>query len=209
MVDVAVIDFETTGISPNSGARATEVAAVLVRDGRIVDSYQSLMHTGVWIPPFIEGLTGISNDMVRSAPAAAEVMLEVASFVGERPIVAHNVSFDRKFWESELARADVAGAPHGNQFVCSMLLARRVLPDAPNHKLGTLVDYAGLPVTGRYHRALADAEMTAALLLYMEAQLMQQFQLSEVGPGLLQRIQRVPKHQLRACVAKYGDGCVH
>jgi DNA polymerase-3 subunit epsilon len=67
---IIVIDFETTGISPNSGGRATEIAAVLVRDGRIVDHYHSLMNSGAWVPPFIEQLTGISNAMLQSAPGS-------------------------------------------------------------------------------------------------------------------------------------------
>ena len=63
---VAVIDFETTGLSPAQGDRATEIAAVLLKDGIIVDRYQSLMNSGAWVPSFIEALTGISNDMVRA-----------------------------------------------------------------------------------------------------------------------------------------------
>jgi DNA polymerase-3 subunit epsilon len=78
-----VIDFETTGLSPDYGDRATEIAAVLIRDGRIVDQYQSLMNAGRRIPSFIEHLTGISNPMVREAPPASQVMAEVADFVGE------------------------------------------------------------------------------------------------------------------------------
>ncbi|MBL7650494.1 MAG: 3'-5' exonuclease, partial [Candidatus Hydrogenedentes bacterium] len=77
MEAVAVIDFETTGLSPAQGDRATEIAAVIVRDGRVVDRYQSLMNAGVRIPAHIESLTGISNAMIRSAPTAAQVMREV------------------------------------------------------------------------------------------------------------------------------------
>ena len=65
---VAVIDFETTGLSPAQGDRATEIAAVLLCDGKVVDHYQSLMNAGVRIPPYIEALTGISTAMVRQAP---------------------------------------------------------------------------------------------------------------------------------------------
>ena len=100
MDTVAVIDFETTGISPDAGARATEIAAVLVRDGRR-RRYQSLM-TVLRVSPFIEQLTGI-NEMVR-APPAAKVMREVADFVGAHPMVAHNASFDCRFWDAELGR---------------------------------------------------------------------------------------------------------
>ena len=67
----AVIDFETTGKTPAHGARGTEIAAVLVQGGRIVDQYASLMGSDATIPPFIEDLTGISTAMIRSAPPAA------------------------------------------------------------------------------------------------------------------------------------------
>ena len=70
MEAVAVIDFETTGMSPDMGDRATEVAVVIVAGGSIVDRYQSLMKTGAYIPAFIEELTGISNAMTRQAPSA-------------------------------------------------------------------------------------------------------------------------------------------
>ena len=165
METLAVIDFETTGLSPNEGARATEIAAVVLQDGRIVRHYQSLMNAGVWIPSFITSLTGITNEMVRKAPAAAKVMGEVADFVGDLPLVAHNASFDRKFWDAELA---LVHRTCQQEFACTMLAARRVYPTAPNHKLGTLAAFARLPATGKAHRAMADAEMTAHLLNQME-----------------------------------------
>src|SRR5437016_8916597 len=101
METVAVIDFETTGLSPDLGDRATEIAVILVRDGKIIDRYQSLMNARAWISPFIESYTGITNAMVRSAPSASTVMREVAEFVGGHPLVAHNASFDRRFWDAE------------------------------------------------------------------------------------------------------------
>lgn len=200
METLAVIDFETTGMSPGHGDRATEIAAVLVRDGRIVGHYQSLMNTGAYIPPFIEELTGISNDMVRQAPPAAEVMREVAEFVGGHPLVAHNASFDRKFWDAELARVCLTG---GQAFACSMLISRRVYPEAPNHKLGTLVEYARVPVAGRFHRALADAEMTANLLLRMEEELKRRYPLHEVSHELLCAIQSVPRQKLDGLMERW------
>ena len=201
MEPVVVIDFETTGLSPDHGARATEIAAVLVRDGEIVDRYQSLMNAGQRIPAFIQSLTGITNRMIRRAPAAAQVMAEVADFVGDYPLVAHNASFDRKFWAAELERI---GHHTTNAFVCSMLVARRVLPEAPNHKLGTLVTYAGLPVGGRHHRALADAEMAAHLTLFLERTLVEQFRLGAVSYALLQRIQRASRSRISECVQGYA-----
>ena len=83
---MAIIDFETTGISPAMGDRATEVAIVLTEGGRVVDRFQSLMNAGVYIPGFITQLTGITNAMVQAAPPAAQVMAEAARFVGNTPI---------------------------------------------------------------------------------------------------------------------------
>ena len=199
MGTMAVIDFETTGIAPEQGARATEVAIVLVEDGRIVDRYQSLMNAGVPIPPFITQLTGISNAMVARAPAVAEVMREASRFVGQAPMVAHNAAFDRKFWVDELRRLDL---PATQPFACTLLLARRLYPQAPNHKLGTLVDYHGLPRTGAAHRALADAEMAAELLLRIRQDLQQQYRLSAVDHALLQAVQQSPRLQVASLLAR-------
>jgi len=200
---VAVIDFETTGLSPNEGARATEVAAVILKDGEVVDRYQSLMNAGVRIPSFIESLTGITNTMIRSAPPAGAVMREVASFVGDIPLVAHNAAFDSHFWDAELDRIDQRRA---QPFACSLLLSRRILPLAPSHKLGELVRLANLPKTGRAHRAMADAEMAANLLLYLETQLCSRFNLPEVSYELLRKIQSQPKAKLEQCVERHQQG---
>ena len=151
MEPIAVIDFETTGMSPGHTCRATEIAAVIVEDGRIVARYQNLMNSGVYVPPFIESLTGISNAMLRKAPLAAEVMAEVAEFVGRTPLVAHNASFDQKFWDAELG---LIQRQRVQDFACSMLLAPRLLPQAPHHKLRTLNSLAPLPHTRQGHPAL-------------------------------------------------------
>ncbi len=193
METVAVIDFETTGLSPEWGDRATEVAVAVVEDGRIVDRFQSLMNTGVHIPPFIEALTGISNAMIREAPPASDVMRRLAKFVGDAPLVAHNASFDRKFLDSEWSRVKLC---RQRNFACSMLLARRIYPEAPDHKLGTLVNYLKLPSAQRHHRAMADAEMAAHLWLRMVSDIKKRYGVSTVKHELLCGLQKVPKAQL-------------
>ena len=202
MTPIAVIDFETTGISPERGDRATEVAVVLVQDGQVVDRFQSLMNAGVHIPAFITGLTGITNAMVAAAPDAATVMGEASRFVGDAPMVAHNASFDSKFWQAELA---LAGLPAQQPFACTVLLSRRLYPEAPSHKLGTLVDYHGLPRTGRAHRALADAEMAAALLARMQHDLREHWRVADPHHGLLQALQRCAKPAMPALLARYAQ----
>ena len=183
---IAVIDFETTGMVPAQGARATEVAIVPLEGSQVVDRFASLMQTGAWIPPFIEELTGISNAMVAAAPPAEAVMREAARFVGNAPMVAHNAAFDSKFWQSELQHA---GLQATQPFACTVLLSRRVYPDAPSHKLGNLIDHLGLPRTGRAHRALADAEMAAALLARMQHDLGQRYGVPWPDHALLMRLQ--------------------
>jgi DNA polymerase-3 subunit epsilon len=186
---IAVIDFETTGISPGHGCRATEIAVVIMEQGRIVERYQSLMNAGVRIPSFIESLTGISNSMIRTAPSAERVMSDVADFVGLTPLVAHNASFDQKFWDYELSRIQ---RNREQSFACSMLLARRLMPGAPNHKLGTLTRYARLPNTGIAHRAMADAEMAANLTAHLTRELRHTHGIAGISHQLLCTLQKVP-----------------
>ena len=202
METIAVIDFETTGLAPEQGARATEIAVALVRDGRVVDRYQSLMNAGVRVPSFIQDLTGITNAMIRQAPPAARVMAEAAAFVGTCPLVAHNASFDRKFWDAELDRVGL-GRTRGQAFACSMLVARRLLPDAPNHKLGTLASFLGLPAAGRSHRAQADADMAASLTLYLEQEIQRRFGMAVVSHALLMALQKAPRTRLQTCVERF------
>ena len=197
---VAVIDFETTGLSPAQGDRATEIAAVILENGKVVDRFQSLMNAGVRIPSFIEGLTGISNAMIREAPPVGKVMREVANFVGDYPLVAHNASFDCKFWDAELVRINLQ---RRQEFICSLLLARRLMPDAPSHKLGALIEYANLPVAGRAHRALADAEMAASLLAHLMSELKSRHGIQQVTHELLRKIQGVPKAKVEQVLAKH------
>lgn len=99
---LVVLDFETSGLSPNLGDRAIEVGAVRVEKGEIVDKFQSLMNPGFPINGFIQDFTGITNAMLRTAPANDKVITEFADFIGDCPLVAHNASFDRRFLEAEL-----------------------------------------------------------------------------------------------------------
>ena len=198
----AVIDFETTGLSPGLGARPTEIAVVLVSPDGIQDHFQSLMNPGVHIPYDIQALTGITNEMVRKAPSIGVVMEKASRFVGSHPLVAHNAAFDKKFWDAELQRIRQRRL---QEFTCSLLLSRRIFPDAPNHQLGTLVRTLNLPNTGRSHRALADAESTAHLLLRLQHELMRRFKLPSVSNDLLLSIQSKNRSQLDTCVRNHMD----
>ena len=199
MERIAVIDFETTGLSPNSNCRATEIAVVMLENGRIVERYQSLMNAGVRVPAFIEQLTGISNAMLRTAPPAAQVMRDAARFVGEVPLVAHNASFDQRWWRAELALAGEA-APH--PFACTVLLSRRLYPHVTSHRLGALADHFSLPRSGRAHRALADAEVTAELLARMRHDLRTHHGVAEPDHAFLRALQACSRAQVPRFLAR-------
>ncbi len=194
---IAILDFETTGMSPAHGARAAEVGIVVVEGGRIVDRYQSLMNAGQRMPGFITQLTGITTAMLQSAPPAEVVMREAARFVGNAPLVAHNASFDSKFWFDELQRAHCTPAQSMDSlFACTVLLSRRLYPEAPSHSLGKIVHHLQLPPADKAHRALADAEMTAHLLLRMQADLRTRWHIPDPAHHLLHGLQRCQKKHL-------------
>jgi DNA polymerase-3 subunit epsilon len=200
MRERVVIDFETTGLSALLGDRATEVAAVVIDQTGIIDRFQSLMNGGRRIPLFVQQLTGISNAMIRQAPSTDTVMRELLEFIAGRPLVAHNAAFDHGFLGAELDRI---GESSPAAMLCSMKVARRVYPEAPNHRLETLVRHTRIEATGKYHRALADAEMTALLWLRMEQKLQHDFALPEVPLELMQRIQSAPCKALGKCVDSF------
>lgn len=161
----AILDFETTGLSPVIGDRAVEIAIVLMEGDRVVDRFESLMNAGVELSPFIEAYTGITNEMVAEAPPVGEVMAAAARFVGDAPLVAHNASFDRRFWAAELSALGLCEEARrmDNPFACTMLLSRRLYPEARRYGLGALAAFHDFSFTGRAHRAMADAEMAARL----------------------------------------------
>ncbi len=187
---VVVLDFETTGLSPDQGDRAIEIGAVRIEEGRVTERFQSLMNPGRRISGFIESYTGITNKMLARAPSCKEVMHDFAGFIGGYDLVAHNASFDKRFLDAELQRIR---CDYRGEFACSMLVARRLYPDAPNHKLETLVRLNRIEVNGDFHRALSDAEMTANLWLSMLAKINKQFRSRSIPFGVMQKLAKTPK----------------
>ncbi|MEH6588976.1 MAG: 3'-5' exonuclease [Halioglobus sp.] len=195
---VVVLDFETTGLSPGEGDRAIEIGAVRIEDGVVTTRFQELMNPGRRVSGFIESYTGITNAMLADARPCGEVMRDFAEFIGEYNLVAHNASFDKRFLDAELGQISL---DYGGQFACSMLAARRVFQRAPDHKLGTLVEYMNIPVEGVFHRALYDSEMTAKLWLTMLDDIRQQYVLPTIDFRLMQKLAKTPKH----AVASYWE----
>ncbi len=158
----AVVDVETTGGTPDRGHRITEVAVVEIRDGVIVQDFQTLVNPGRSIPPRIAQLTGITEEMVAGAPFFEDVAEDLSGWLDGRVFVAHNASFDWRFVSYQLADA-LGRVPEGPR-LCTVQMARRLLPDLPRRNLDSLAGHFGLAIHSR-HRAHGDALATARILL--------------------------------------------
>jgi DNA polymerase-3 subunit epsilon len=186
-----ILDFETTGLSPDMGDRAIEIGAVRLEKGLVVDRFQALMDPGKRVSAFIEDYTGITNRMLSKAAPCEDVMHEFADFMGDSNLVAHNASFDKRFLDAELGR--ISKAYNGN-FACSLLVARRLYQQAPNHKLGSLITYKNIPSEGGFHRALFDSEMTAKLWMVMLEDISKIITAKEVPFSFIQKLTKTPKN---------------
>lgn len=155
-----VLDFETTGLGAEE--RVIEIAAIRV-DGERVTQFHSLCHPGRSIPAFITELTGIAEADLEGAPPTTEAIGRlVAELLADQPLlVAHNLSFDQRFLDQELALA--GRPPYGGPGLCTVRLARRLFPRLPSHRLEALLGHFQIPVE-RHHRALDDVTATRRLL---------------------------------------------
>lgn len=158
-----VVDVETTGGQPPSD-RITEIAAVLVRDGEVKEVYETLVNPERPIPPFVSRLTNITWDMVKGAPTFSSIAPRVVEALQGNVFVAHNAQFDWKFVSHEVNRA--SGTRLVGSRLCTVRLARRLLPHLPRRSLDHVANYYGVEITGR-HRAAGDAIATARCLIRM------------------------------------------
>jgi DNA polymerase III epsilon subunit family exonuclease len=157
----AVVDVETTGNSPGRGDRLTEIAIVIVCDGTVEVALDTLVNPEKAIPPVVTSLTRITNDMVRDQPPFDEIVDEVLDTLAGRVFVAHNARFDWSFLSREVRRTrDLAlEGPR----VCTVQLARRLIPGLRSRSLDSVAAYFGVEITER-HRAGGDALATAQVL---------------------------------------------
>lgn len=198
---IVVLDFETTGLSPDNGDRAIEIGAVRIVNGKITEQFQALMNPGRQVTGFIEDYTGITNAMLANAKPCDEVMNAFCDFIGDDNLLAHNASFDQKFLENELKLID---RTYGGEFTCSLLAARRLIIDAPSHSLGNLVQHEALAGEGNFHRALFDAQMTAKLWLVMLERIRRDYHIQEIPFALMQQISCTPKKQVANLLQDYN-----
>jgi DNA polymerase-3 subunit epsilon/ATP-dependent DNA helicase DinG len=156
MPSFVALDIETTGLDSQLNA-ITEIGAVRFNGKRVEGTWSSLVNPGQPIPPLITQLTGITNDMVRNAPPVQSATYKLAEFVGDSPILGHNISFDLSFLQKH-------NILHFNEVIDTYDLASVLMPTASRYNLGSLGQQLGILLQGT-HRALDDAMLTHAVFL--------------------------------------------
>lgn len=158
----AVVDVETTGTNARTHDRITEISVVRVVDGRIADVYTRLVNPERSIPAFITGLTHISWDMVKDEPPFRDIAENISERLTGHVFTAHNAAFDWGFVSEELSRS--AGRRLSGPRLCTVRLARVLLPELSRRSLDHVTQHFGIEVSAR-HRAEGDAVATAHCLL--------------------------------------------
>lgn len=156
-----VFDIETTGLSKEK-EMITEIGAVKVADGKIIDRFSTFVNPQRPISAEITKLTGITDDMVKDAPTIENVLPEFLKFCEDTVLVAHNASFDTGFIRIAAERAGLGELHH--TVVDTLELARALLPELNKHKLDIVCEHLGVTLNG-HHRAVNDAEATAEVFI--------------------------------------------
>ncbi len=151
--DHVIFDIETTGLSPESDA-IIEIAALKVSDGEVADTFSTLVDPKMHIPYYASSINGITDDMVSGSPSIDIALNEFVDFVGEDILVGHNIrGFDLKFINRDMV--NIRGSELPNEYVDTLVVARRYLPDIGSHSLESLAALYKVSYEGA-HRALAD-----------------------------------------------------
>ncbi|MFW5767877.1 MAG: PolC-type DNA polymerase III, partial [Bacteroidota bacterium] len=140
MTRYAVLDVETTGGSPRRD-KITDIAIYIYDGQRITDSFESLVNPECRIPPFITGLTGITNEMVEDAPCFYEIARKIIEITEDSVVVGHNVNFDYNFIKNEFRQL---GYDYKRDTIDTVKLSRKLLPELSSHKLDILSEYLNI-----------------------------------------------------------------
>ena len=165
----AVVDIETTGGSPQQ-SKITEIAVFLTDGARLIDKFETLINPEQPSPPFITRLTGISDEMVASAPRFQDISGQLAHITKDAVFVAHNVAFDYGMIRAEYQDL---GIQFQRSLLCTVKSSRKLLPGYPSYSLGNLCKELGISIEHR-HRAAGDAFATMELLHMLYAQQQQE-----------------------------------
>lgn len=194
--DYCIIDLETTGLSTEWND-IIEIGAIRYSGGREIDRFQSLVQPppfddGTFVDDFITELTGITNEMLSTAPATADALQAFDSFLGDSLIVGYNVNFDVNFLYDNYER--YLGKTFQNDFVDVMRFARKLHPELPHHRLKDMTAFFGI-TPDREHRSIADCESTLICYERLQSEALQKY-------GSEEEFTRAFKHNsasVRAC----------
>lgn len=175
--EFTVLDVETTGTSARY-CKVIEIGLVKVKNGKIKDTWSTLVNPGTFIPYHITGITGIATTDVVNSPPFDLIIEDIKNFIGDSIIVAHNLPFDKSFMEQEFMNSGEEFPPYSS--LCTLKLARKMYPELKSKSLSSLVSHFRLRHKN-VHRALGDATVTAKLLLKMLDTLREEFNLSDMG----------------------------
>ncbi|MBQ9737653.1 MAG: PolC-type DNA polymerase III, partial [Clostridia bacterium] len=157
-----VFDIETTGLSPQKEA-ITEIGAVKLMDGEVVDTFSKLVNPNQSIPQKITEITGITDDMVKDAPSIEQILPLFLEFCGKNPVVAHNASFDVSFIKAAAERLEIT---FDNPVIDTVGLSKELFPNENKHNLEAVCRRMEVSLTN-HHRALDDAQATAEAFVKM------------------------------------------
>ena len=158
--EIVCFDIETTGLKVQREA-ITEIGAVVLKNGKITDTFQTFVNPGRRLTPEIIGLTGITDAMLADAPPPEEALAAFLKFVDGRPLAAHNAEFDIGFIRAGCRRAGLEFDP---TYIDSLILAQNLLPELHKHKLDIVAEHLDLPAFN-HHRASDDAGMVGYMLI--------------------------------------------
>ena len=175
--EYVAFDLETTGLSAQTDG-IIEIGAAIMKDGEVLDRFESFVAPGRRLTPRITDLTGITDEMLEGAPEIGQVLPRFLEFCGQRPLVAHNADFDVGFLTAACERLAISFDP---TYMDTLILSQNLLPQLSKHKLNLVADYLGLPEFN-HHRASDDA-VTCGLLYQRFAKM-----LAERGVSSIQAI---------------------
>lgn len=167
-----VFDIETTGLDPEID-EIIEIGAVKIKDGIKIDTFNSLIKPEYEIDEFITELTGITNEMVENAPSINEVLPKFMDFINDYIIIGHNVNFDINFIYDNLEELNIS--PITNDFVDTLRISRRLIPELKHHKLSDLANYFNIDTNGS-HRSLKDVEITFEVLNNLNKMIIEKYE---------------------------------
>lgn len=155
-----VFDLETTGLDSRK-EKIIEIGAMKVENGKVIETFTELVNPEININSNITSITHITNEMVKDKRKISEVLPEFLSFIGNYPLIGHNVKFDLGFLWQNIRELELERIT--NDYLDTMKISKMLLPDLPGYRLSDLTKYYGIDESG-HHRALRDVEMTQEVL---------------------------------------------